>query len=304
MIRKTIFISCGQFTDAERRLGKRIAEMVRELTDLEPFFAEEVQDLNGLDANILNALHNCVAFITVLHPRGEIKRPDALVVVRASVWIEQEIAIATYVQRIENRQLPIIAFKQKAVGREGIRDLLQLNPIEFTDENEVLAELPQRLAQWKSLKPSGIEVQLASRIVGQYEDRHLMHVMRMLEINLINKTNDRIENYEFEIRIPSGILKHRTIIYPTEVRCDVPELRCFRFDQTGRSPIRPQDQLPTPITFEYCSACAVEELGVSTASAAVVAEEKIYAKAWVNGIEYAVEKTIKELAEDRERNRK
>ena len=65
MIRKTIFISCGQFTDAERRLGKRIAEMVRELTDLEPFFAEEVQDLNGLDANILNGLHDCAAFITV-----------------------------------------------------------------------------------------------------------------------------------------------------------------------------------------------------------------------------------------------
>lgn len=120
MIRKTIFISCGQFTDAERRLGKRIAEMVRELTDLEPFFAEEVQDLNGLDANILSALHNCVAFITVLHPRGEIKRPDGSVVVRASVWIEQEIAIATYIQRVENRKLPIIAFKHRAVGREGL----------------------------------------------------------------------------------------------------------------------------------------------------------------------------------------
>src|SRR5208337_4442257 len=157
---KTIFISCGQFTDAEKRLGKQIAEMVKKMTGLEPFFAEEVQDLNGLDTNILNALHHCVAFITVMHPRGEIKRPGGSVLVRASVWIEQEIAIATYIQRVEHRSLPIIAFKHKSVGLEGIRSLLHLNPIEFTDESEVLAELSTRLETWRSLKPSGIEVLL------------------------------------------------------------------------------------------------------------------------------------------------
>lgn len=134
---KAIFISCGQFTDAEKRLGKQIAELVKTVTGLEPFFAEEVQDLNGLDTNILRALHDCVGFITVLHPRGTITRPDKSVITRASVWIEQEIAIATYIQRVENRQLPIIAFKHKSVGREGIRDLLHLNPIEFTSEDEV-----------------------------------------------------------------------------------------------------------------------------------------------------------------------
>jgi hypothetical protein len=157
MTRKTIFISCGQYTAAEKALGTKIAEMVRKLTDLEPFFAEEVQDLNGLDANILGALHNSVAFITVLHPRGEIKRPDGSVLIRASIWIEQEIAIATYIHRVENRSLPIIAFKHTSVGREGIRDLLHLNPIEFTDEAEILAELPKRLESWKSLKPSAVQ---------------------------------------------------------------------------------------------------------------------------------------------------
>lgn len=71
---KTIFISCGQYTFAEKQLGKQISEMVRSLTDSTPFFAEEVQDLNGLDANILSALHDCVGFITVMHPRGEINQ--------------------------------------------------------------------------------------------------------------------------------------------------------------------------------------------------------------------------------------
>jgi len=293
VIHKTIFISCGQFTDAEKRLGKRIAETVRATTDLEPFFAEEVQDLNGLDANILNALHDCVAFITVLHPRGEIARPGGSILVRASIWIEQEIAIATYIQRVENRRLPIIAFKHKSVGREGLRDLLHLNPIEFTDENEVLAELPKRLEQWKSLKPSGIELQLISRALGQQDG----HAIRRLEIGLVNRTNRRIEKYEFEIRLPSGILKHWSSVYTGEKPCNVQGLRCFRFDQTGRGTISPQDQLSHPITFEYCTACAAIEHGGGIVGAALVAETKIGARAWVDdGDEYRIEKTIKELA--------
>ena len=143
MGKPTIFVSCGQFTETEKRLGNQIATTVRSLANCEPFFAEDVQDLNGLEANILEALHNCVAFIVVLHPRGDIKRPDGPVLTRASVWIEQEIAIATYIRRIEKRDLPIIAFKHASVGLEGIRGLLQLNPIEFTNEAKVLMALPE-----------------------------------------------------------------------------------------------------------------------------------------------------------------
>jgi hypothetical protein len=295
---KTIFISCGQFTPAERNLGRQIAEMVRARTSLEPFFADEVQDLNGLDTNILSALRNCVAFITVMHPRGEIGRPDGSVLIRASVWIEQEIAIATYIQRVENRPLPIIAFKHKSVGREGIRDLLHLNPIEFTDDTEVLAELSTRLEQWKGLKQSGIELLLSSKSLGQQEG----HAVRRLEIGLVNETNQPIEKYEFEVRLPSGILKHWNTTYPTEVRRNVtPGLRYFRFDQVGRGTVRPHDQLQQPITFEYCATCAVPEHEDKLIGAALVAEMMVSVTAWVNGNEFVVEKTIKQLAVEAER---
>lgn len=76
-MRGTIFIFCGQFTDAEERLGNQISNLLR-----------PVQDLNRLDTNILEALRNCVAFVTVLHPRCQIERPDGPTLVRASVWIE------------------------------------------------------------------------------------------------------------------------------------------------------------------------------------------------------------------------
>jgi len=115
-----VFISCGQFSVAEKSLGKEIAKVIRKETNFEPFFAEEVQSLGGLDDDILRALRDCVAFITVLHPRGTINRPDGSTQVRASVWIEQEIAIATYIQRVENRPVHIIAFKHSSVGREAL----------------------------------------------------------------------------------------------------------------------------------------------------------------------------------------
>src|SRR5256885_10452915 len=228
-MRGTIFISCGQFTDAEKRLGKQISTMVKSLTGLTPFFAESVQDLNGLDANILEALRSCVAFITVLHPRGQIKRPEGSMLVRASVWIEQEIAIATYIRRVEKRQLPIIAFRHKSVGLEGIRSLLHLNPIEFTDESEVLAALPERLAEWRSLRASGIELQLASNVYKQDAG----HPVRWLGTILFNQTNMRIQKYGLEGRLPSSLLNHWNHVYANEVPCDAPGLRCFRFNQQG-----------------------------------------------------------------------
>jgi hypothetical protein len=293
---KTIFISCGQYTPAEKKLGKQIWEMVRTLTDCVPFFAEEVHDLNGLDANILSALHNCAGFITVMHPRGEIKRPSGSLV-RASVWIEQEIAIATYILQVEKRVLPIIAFKHKSVGREGIRDLLHINPFEFTDEAEILAELPKRLAAWGTLKPSGVNLRLTSVTAGPQEG----HDIKRLEITLLNGTNRLIEKYEVEVRLPSGILKHWSSTYPAEVRCNVPGFRCFRFNEDGRGALRPRDRLRNPIIFDYCRVCAIPEHEDKSIGATLVSELKLSATAWVEENELFMEKTIKQLAIEREK---
>ena len=154
-----IFISCGQSPGVEKELGKQIASLVRAL-GFQAFFAEEVQDLDGLDASILRALHDCAAFITVLHPRGDITTPDGKKVTRASVWIEQEIAIAAYIQRVEKRKLHVIAFKHKDVSLEGLRSLLHLNPISFTTETEIILKLPERLNVLR-------EVQVATEVTAQ-----------------------------------------------------------------------------------------------------------------------------------------
>ena len=291
-----IFVSCGQYTENEKSLGKAIVRMTKAITGMEAFFAEEVQDLNGLDSNILGALRDSAAFITIMHPRGKIIRPDGSTHIRASVWIEQEITIATYIQRVEKKPLPVIAFVHESVGREGIRDLLHLNPISFTDETEVLAALPELLQHWRTLTSSGIRVQLQSG--GRSMEQE--HWIRQLSISLVNDSNQRITSLNCQVRLPAGILKHWSASYPTEVKSDEQRYRCFSFDETFKGPIPPRTT-GLLISFSYCTRCAAEQSGEAPAiAAALVGESVVEAKVWLDGREYIAAKTIKELSDDAE----
>ena len=291
-----IFVSCGQYTQAEKSLGKAIVEMTKAITGLDTFFAEEVHDLNGLDSNILGALRDCDGFITILHPRGQIVRPDGTTHIRASVWIEQEIAIATYIKRVEKKTLPVIAFVHESVGREGLRDLLHLNPKSFTSETEVLAALPELLQSWKTLSSSDIRLQL------QYgpRSREQEHWIRQLSVSLVNDTNQRITSYNCEVRLPAGLLKHWSSTYPVEVKSEDGRYRCFSFDEKFRKVIPPR-KTELLISFSTCTQCAVDHTGeVPAIGSAFVAESVIEAKVWIDGREYSAAKTIKELSEDAE----
>jgi hypothetical protein len=251
-----IFISCGQYTQAERQLGNAIAELVKELTGHDAFFADQVHDLGGLDANILNALRHCMALIVVMHPRGTINHEGSSHV-RASVWIEQEIAIATYIQRVEKRQLPIIAFIHRDVGREGIRDLLSLNPIPFGGDADVLGKLRPLLPKWKSLSPFGVRIELKSDKRSPHDD----HPIRQLSVTLVNDAPRRITAYTCDIWIPSIVLKHEDKLYYGESH-DIarPHHRHFRLTETAPGSakarvIEPRDKSVLAI-FDYCTKCA------------------------------------------------
>lgn len=286
-----VFVSCGQFTEAEKRLVRQIVSLVKTIAGLDAFFAEEVQDLNGLDSNILHALRDCAGFITVLHPRGEMRRPDGSRHVRASVWIEQEIAIATYIQRVERRALPVIAFIHDSVGREGIRELLHLNPEPFGDESDVLTALAGRLSNWKSLPGSGIRVYLRSVPAGVQEGHPIGH----LEAILVNDSNRSVMKLDGLLRIPAGILKHWSASYAMEVKCEQAHERCFRFSERNFGSVAPHETRPL-IHLAYCPKCALMP-GEPTVA---VSEARIYLKVWIEGREYAAEDTIAGLAEARE----
>jgi hypothetical protein len=90
-----VFISCGQYRNEEIALGQALAQVVNDTTAFEGYFAENQTSLDGLSQNIFGALYRCVGFVGVMHYRGTVKTLHGEIV-RASVWVEQELAIAAF----------------------------------------------------------------------------------------------------------------------------------------------------------------------------------------------------------------
>lgn len=158
-----IFVSCGQVTDAEKALGRQVCALVCEMTPHEPYFAENQNSLEAFTKNILGSLDDAVGLIAIMHPRGVVIFPDNHREVRASVWIEQEIAIAAYITQILRRPLKIAPYIHRSVRREGMRDQLLLNAVPFTDDSEVLSHLRDVLPSWKDL-PASLKIMSPAKV--------------------------------------------------------------------------------------------------------------------------------------------
>src|SRR5258706_14784817 len=127
--RKTIFISCGQYTDEERELGKRVCSLVEECTPFHGYFAQNQTTLQALSENILTRLYESVGLIVIMHHRGKIEGHE---INRASVWVEQEVAMATLMEQVLDRPLHAALFVQHGITLEGLRKYIQFNANEFT----------------------------------------------------------------------------------------------------------------------------------------------------------------------------
>jgi hypothetical protein len=138
-----VFISCGQYTEEERAVGSRVSELIRNYTNYVPYFAQDQQSFEGLSEGIIAALHKMSGMVVVMHKRGDVATPDGTIQ-RGSVWIEQEIAIAASLQQ-RGHSINVRAYAASGIAREGLRQLLQLNPVEFTDNDEVLKHFEQLL---------------------------------------------------------------------------------------------------------------------------------------------------------------
>lgn len=146
--RRTVFISCGQFTEEERELGDKVRALVDDSTPFQGYFAQNQISLKALSENVLSRLYESVGLIVIMHYRGTVQTLDHKLT-RASVWIEQEIAIAALMEQVLHRPLHVALFIQRGIEIEGIRKQLHLNPIEFTRGEEVIARLHQILPDWK-----------------------------------------------------------------------------------------------------------------------------------------------------------
>lgn len=143
-----VFISCGQYTETEKSLGKEVKNLVERLTPYEVYFAETVTSLESLTNKIFGMLNQASGLITIMHHRGNVSTPDGTII-RGSLWIEQEIAIAAFLQQTEKKNIEAIAFIQEGVNLEGVRHYLHFNPRSFKEDKDILEELKLFLPEWK-----------------------------------------------------------------------------------------------------------------------------------------------------------
>lgn len=146
--KELVFISCGQATQEEKRLGSEVCQLVSELTQYRPYFAENQASLEGLTQNILGNLNRAIGLIAIMHPRGVVRLHDGTEGIRGSVWIEQELAIAAFIEQVLNRKIKVAAYIHKDIRREGMRDQLLLSPIRFSTDSDVVEHLRNVLPDW------------------------------------------------------------------------------------------------------------------------------------------------------------
>jgi hypothetical protein len=115
--------------------------------------------------------------------------------------VEQEIAIAAFISHCLGRKIEVAAFIHQSIKREGLRDLLHLNPKTFTTSDEVLAALPAIIKSWNI---ASVDVELEVRysdfkITGKRHDYGL-------EVSALNNGSDRIEKYQLDLWFPLDFL--------------------------------------------------------------------------------------------------
>jgi hypothetical protein len=198
-----VFISCGQCTADEIALGNAMERLVKGNTKYDAYFAEQQNSLEGLSSNILSSLARCAAFVGVAHHRGVVTRLQDQIV-RASVWVEQEIAIAAFIQHAFKRRIEVALYLQKGIYREGIREQLRLDPIEFETTDEVLKDFKARLGTWK------LEVPRPYSLVAEWRFEKVRidgkrHDYRFL-VDLLNNGAVQVTDWKLRVEFPREFL--------------------------------------------------------------------------------------------------
>ena len=202
-----VFISCGQCTPEEIALGNEVERFIREETPYEPYFAEQQNTLEGLVSNILSALHRTAAFIAIMHHRGTITTPSGNTITRGSVWVEQELAICTFIHHILARQVEVILYLQRGITREGIRSQLRLKPVDFDSNSDVLDDLRNQVSSWKLLATptAPLIAHWGWKLLPNYTgDRHDY----MFSVQLYNNSIALIDQWKAELWFPSSFIEN------------------------------------------------------------------------------------------------
>jgi hypothetical protein len=275
-----IFVSCGQRTQDEKRLGEAICQTIQDHGVFNCFFAETQHNLNGLHVNILDALAKSDGFITVMHRRGNVSygldKHEPLD--RASVWIEQEIAIAAYIQQTTKNDLLTAAYIENGVGREGLRELLHLNPLEFTSNDQIITDLKAKLNTWHRSSETDhfgeLELEVFPGHQGSIRIKHLTPIL--------TSKGKRANEYSCTIEVPEILLSFAASThYALEVARKQPGFRRFQATEKTKNNAQlmrdnPVKMLILDVAIAHLNAAQQEQALKQTVLVSAEIEDHVY----------------------------
>ena len=186
---RQIFVSHSQL-QGQRERGQELARVINAVEiggaqRFRAYFAEDVHDTDGLSQHIFDNLQRSAGFLAVMHRRGRVHTPHEDFD-RASVWIQQELAIVSFLnfQRPGPRRIRIRVFTEGEIKREGVSAVQIVNATPFERDDE----LPDRVRTWLTgpdfaVDPVGdtreqIFQRIAARLtVEQWRQLHVLMVL-------------------------------------------------------------------------------------------------------------------------------
>jgi hypothetical protein len=212
--------------------------------------------------------------------------------VRASVWVEQELAIASFLVQAQGRDLHLAAFVHRDVSREGVRTQIILNPWRFDDDQQVLDRLKRVLPGWEpreSQSNSPLRVNLSYKTEKRGGDRHDY----LLTVTLVNTTDSRVKEYLVVVDFPAALIERpeESVLYAREESSR--RRAVFKATEKHRPPgeVLPRSShVAMTLTYRMNNELYFEYRGVQ--------EEVVRATVFVDDYQaYETEKTIAELNE-------
>lgn len=206
--KKIIFIACGQRENREKELGKRIVALIESRGNFKPFLAEVAHSFNALTSEIFENLNHCVGFIAILHRREKIEESN---IFRSSVWINQEIAIASFLRLRDKRDIPVRIFIESKentnVKTEGVLEYIMANSIPFSKDEEVV----EKINEWmdKTIFPTkkiAEDYLLGSKSIIKLlpGDTGELHTYR-LDLEIANMGVKTVKDISLDFYFPEGI---------------------------------------------------------------------------------------------------
>ena len=206
MSERLIFVSCGQLTDAEKRLGHAVQEAIDSHSGFKAYFAESVQSLATLGNHVFDGLRRSSCAVVLLHARDE---------GRSSMWINQELAVLAYRQYFESAEIPILVFKEESVKLEGAMTAFIVNAKPLAGEDAVIAEVHRWLTDKAAIgRPDEQTLFTRKWAELQREDRMILKAVideggqRAKEFSIRRRL---VEDHHKEKNTASNILRERRL---------------------------------------------------------------------------------------------